>query len=152
MALLYSRDALTEILVQVARVVNAISQGVLAPDLPRAERVAQALQDDPGKFAHLAETVPEDLPEDEPLDENHSEAGTHLSEAAELGINPLPAAPEEVRPRACSPLVGEAFIHLINVCADRDLLKCGRKVTVNMRALHETESQDVICQQCAAAQ
>ena len=66
MALLYSRDALTEILVQVARVVNAISQGVLAPDLPRAERVAQALQDDPGKFAHLAETVPENLPEDEP--------------------------------------------------------------------------------------
>ena len=95
-------------------------------------------------FAHLAETVPEDLPEDEPLDENRSEAGTDLSEAADLGINPLPAAPEEVRPRACSPLAGEAFIHLISgvvhVRADRDLLKCGRKVAVNMRALRETES------------
>ena len=29
-------------------------------------------------------------------------AGTDLSEAGDLGIDPLPAAPEEVRPRACS--------------------------------------------------
>ena len=98
--------------------------------------MAQALQDDPQKFAHLAETVPDDLPEDEPLDEKHSEAGADLSEAGDLGIDPVPAAPEEVRPRACSPLVREAVIHLtsgvVHVRADRDTLKCGRKVTVNL--------------------
>ena len=44
MALLYSRDALAEILTKVARVVSAIGRGVMNPDLPRAERIAQALE------------------------------------------------------------------------------------------------------------
>ena len=45
MALLYSRDALAEILTKVARVVRAIQRGDFAPDLPRAERVARALSE-----------------------------------------------------------------------------------------------------------
>ena len=48
MALLYSRNALAEILTKVARVVRAIQRGDFAPDLPRAERVARALSEEPG--------------------------------------------------------------------------------------------------------
>ena len=84
MALLYSRDALAEILTKVARVVRAIQKGDFEPDLPRAERVARALCDDPKKFQHLPETVPEDLPDDDPVQENVSEDGSDASDLGEL--------------------------------------------------------------------
>ena len=64
MALLYSRDALAEILTKVARVVRAVQKGGFSPDLSRAERVAQALAESPEKFQHLPETGPDDLPEE----------------------------------------------------------------------------------------
>ena len=82
-ALLYSRDALAEILTKVARVVRAIQKGDFEPDLPRAERVARALCEDPKKFQRLPETVPEDLPEDEPTQENVSEDGSDASDIAD---------------------------------------------------------------------
>ena len=70
MALLYSRDALAKILTKVARVARAIQKGDFEPDLPRAERVGRALCEDPKKFQHLPETVPEDLPDDDPVQKN----------------------------------------------------------------------------------
>ncbi|CAE7222621.1 unnamed protein product [Symbiodinium sp. CCMP2592] len=79
MALLYSRDALAEIIVKVAKVASAVSRGVLSPDLPRAERVARALHGNPADFAHLPETTAEDLPAEEPQDENNSEAGSDIT-------------------------------------------------------------------------
>ena len=58
MALLYSRDAMAEIMVKVGRVIRAIVSGGFSPDLPRAQRVALALQRAPEDFAHLPETQP----------------------------------------------------------------------------------------------
>ena len=86
MALLYSREALTEILVKLARVVRAIVGNSFMPDLPRAERVAAALADDPARFKHLPETQPEVREIEEPEGENNSEAGTDLSDAADLMV------------------------------------------------------------------
>ena len=59
MALLYSRDAMAEIMVKVRRVVRAIASGAFSPDLPRAQRVVLALQKAPEDFAHLPETQPD---------------------------------------------------------------------------------------------
>ncbi|CAE7648128.1 unnamed protein product [Symbiodinium sp. CCMP2592] len=96
MALLYSRDALAEIIVKVAKVVSAVSRGVLSPDLPRAERVARALHGDPSDFEHLPETVAEDLPAEEPQEENISEAGSDITNLDGLEADLGAPAPEEV--------------------------------------------------------
>ena len=114
MALLYSRDALAEILTKVARVVRAIQRGDFAPDLPRAERVARALSEEPDRFKHLPETVADDLPEDDPVDENIPEDGSDVSDVAELFTPAVPAPPEEVRLRAACPLQGQCFIHVLS--------------------------------------
>ena len=155
MALLYSRDALAEILTKVARVVRAIQRGDFAPDLPRAERVARALSEEPDRFKHLCQIVADDLPDDDPVDENVSEDGSDVSDVGELFTPAVPAPPEEVRPRVACPLQGQAFIHVLSgishVLAGGDLLKCGRRITTNMRALGPDEPQLSICQQCASA-
>ena len=155
MALLYSRDALAEILTKVARVVRAIQKGDFEPDLPRAERVARALCEDPKKFQHLPETVPEDLPDDEPTQENVSEDGSDASDIADLLGPEVPAPPAEVRPRVSKQLLGQCYVHVLSgishCAAGGDLLKCGRKVTVNMRPLGPDEPQLNVCQQCASA-
>ena len=155
MALLYSRDALAEILTKVARVVRAIQKGDFEPDLPRAERVARALCEDPKKFQHLPETVPEDLPDDEPTQENVSEDGSDASDIADLLGPEVPAPPADVRPRVSKQLLGQCYVHVLSgishCAAGGDLLKCGRKVTVNMRPLGPDEPQLNVCQQCASA-
>ena len=108
MALLYSRDALAEILTKVARVVSAIGRGVMNPDLPRAERIAQALEASAEDYRHLPETI----------------------------------------------LSGATYIHIlsgvVHQLASPRVLKCGRKVTANMRSMGPEEAQDTVCQQCAA--
>ena len=155
MALLYSRDALAEILTKVARVVRAIQRGDFAPDLPRAERVARGLSEDPDRFRHLPETVADDLPEDDPVEENIPEDGSDVSDVGELLAPAVPAPPEEVRPRSARPLHGQCFIHVLSgishVLAEGDLLRCGRKITTNMRTLGPDEPQLSICQQCSSA-
>ena len=135
--------------------VRAIQRGDFAPDLPRAERVARALSEEPDRFKHLLETVADDLPDDDPVDENVSEDGSDVSDVGELFTPAVPAPPEEVRPRVACPLQGQAFIHVLSgishVLAGGDLLKCGRRITTNMRALGPDEPQLSICQQCASA-
>lgn len=154
MALLYSRDALAEILTKVARVVSAISRSVLNPDLPRAERIAQALNGCADDYKHLPETAPDDLPGDDPLEENVSEAGTDITNLGDLEDDLGPPAPESVRPRVTRVLTGETFVHILSGVVHKltspGVLKCGRKVTANMRPQRPEEAQDVICQQCAA--
>ncbi|CAE7252640.1 unnamed protein product, partial [Symbiodinium sp. CCMP2456] len=95
MALLYSRDALAEIIVKVAKVVSAVSRGVFSPDLPRAERVARALHADPADFEHLPETTAEDLPAGEPQEENISEAGSDITDLGDLNDDLGAPVPEE---------------------------------------------------------
>ena len=153
MALLYSRDALTEILIKVSRVVRAVASSSFNPDLPRAERIAAALADDPAKYKHLPETAPEEVALQEPEMENISEAGSDLSDHEELmGPDALPL-PHDLKPRADRPLKGPAWIHILSgvshVEAAQGHLKCGRKITVNTT---DFEPQNVICQQCAASQ
>ena len=155
MALLYSRDALAEILTKVARVARAIQKGDFEPDPLRAERVARALCDDPKKFQHLPETAPEDLPDDEPVQENVSEDGSDASDLGELLGPEVPAPPAEVRPRVSKKLQGQCYVHVLSgishCMAGGDLLKCGRKITVNMRPMGPEEPQLDVCQQCSAA-
>ncbi|CAE7419748.1 unnamed protein product [Symbiodinium sp. CCMP2592] len=114
MALLYSRDALAEIIVKVAKVVSAVSRGVLSPDLPRADRVARALHGDPADFAHLPETTAEDLPAEEPQDENNSEAGSDITNLDGLEVDLGAPAPEEVRPRLSCTFSGETYMHVLS--------------------------------------
>ena len=154
MALLYSRDALTEILIKVARVVKAIAGRSFQPDLPRAERVAAALADDPAKYKHLPETEPEDVVFQEPELENMSEAGSDLSDHAELTGPDSVIVQQELKPRVERPLKGPAWIHILSGVsheeASQGLLKCGRKITVNMRVMADFEPHNMVCQQCAA--
>ncbi|CAE7349685.1 unnamed protein product [Symbiodinium sp. CCMP2592] len=154
MALLYSRDALAEIIVKVAKVVSAVSRGVLSPDLPRAERVARALHGDPADFAHLPETTAEDLPAEEPQDENNSEAGSDITNLGGLEVDLGAPAPEEVRPRLSSTFSGETYMHVLSGVVHKlvnpGIFKCGRKVTANMRLMGPEEAQENVCQQCAA--
>ncbi|CAE7294808.1 unnamed protein product [Symbiodinium sp. CCMP2592] len=139
MALLYSRDALAEIIVKVAKVVSAVSRGVLSPDLPRAERVARALHGDPADFAHLPETTAEDLPAEEPQDENNSEAGSDITNLDGLEVDLGAPAPEEVRPRLSCTFSGETYMHVLSGVVHKlvnpGIFKCGRKVTANMRLM-----------------
>ncbi|CAE7808709.1 unnamed protein product [Symbiodinium sp. CCMP2592] len=114
MALLYSRDALAEIIVKVAKVVSAVSRGVLSPDLPRAERVARGLHGNPADFAHLPETTAEDLPAEEPQDENNSEAGSDITNLDGLEADLGAPAPEEVRPRLSCTFSGETYMHVLS--------------------------------------
>ncbi|CAE7684757.1 unnamed protein product [Symbiodinium sp. CCMP2592] len=154
MALLYSRDALAEIIVKVAKVVSAVSRGVLSPDLPRAERVARALHGDPADFAHLPETTAEDLPAEEPQDENNSEAGSDITNLDGLEVDLGAPAPEEVRPRLSCTFSGETYMHVLSGVVHKlvnpGIFKCGRKVTANMRLMGPEEAQENVCQQCAA--
>ena len=156
MALLYSRDALAEILVKLARVVKAIEGRSFQPDLPRAERVAAALADDPSKYVHLPETKPDDREVEEPEMENNSEAGTDLSDAAELLVPDPLCEPPEVKPRVENPLKGKTWVHVLSGVTHSEgtpgFLRCGRKITVNMRAMEDFEVQSMVCQQCATSQ
>ena len=156
MALLYSRDALAEILVKLARVVKAIEGRSFQPDLPRAERVAAALADDPSKYVHLPETKPDDREVEEPEMENNSEAGTDLSDAAELLVPDPLCEPPEVKPRVENPLKGKTWVHVLSGVTHSEVtpgfLRCGRKITVNMRAMEDFEVQSMVCQQCATSQ
>ncbi|CAE7833708.1 unnamed protein product [Symbiodinium sp. CCMP2592] len=155
MALLYSRDALAEIIVKVAKVVSAVSRGVFSPDLPRAERVARALHGDPADFAHLPETTAEDLPAEEPQDENNSEAGSDITNLGGLEVDLGAPAPEEVRPRLSSTFSGETYMHVLSGVVHKlvnpGIFKCGRKVTANMRLMGPEEAQENVCQQCLMA-
>ena len=154
MALLYSRDALAEILTKVARVVSAIGRGVMNPDLPRAERIAQALEASAEDYRHLPETEPDELPPEDPQDENISEAGSDVTNLEDLEAELGPSAPESVRPRVSCILGGATYIHIlsgvVHQLASPGVLKCGRKVTANMRSMGPEEAQDTVCQQCAA--
>ena len=153
-ALLYSRDALAEILTKVARVVSAIGRGVMNPDLPRAERIAQALEASAEDYRHLPETEPDELPPEDPQDENISEAGSDVTNLEDLEAELGPSAPESVRPRVSCILGGATYIHIlsrvVHQLASPRVLKCGRKVTANMRSMGPEEAQDTVCQQCAA--
>ena len=154
MALLYSRDALAEIIVKVAKVVSAVSRGVFSPDLPRAERVARALHADPADFEHLPETAAEDLPPGEPQEENISEAGSDITDLGDLNDDLGAPVPEEVRPRLSCAFSGTTYMHVLSGVVHKmvspGVLKCGRKVTANLRLMGPEEAQDNVCQQCAA--
>ncbi|CAE7356501.1 unnamed protein product [Symbiodinium sp. CCMP2456] len=154
MALLYSRDALAEIIVKVAKVVSAVSRGVFSPDFPRAERVARALHADPADFEHLPETTAEDLPAGEPQEENISEAGSDITDLGDLNDDLGAPVPEEVRPRLSCAFSGTTYMHVLSGVVHKmvspDVLKCGRKVTANLRLMGPEEAQDNVCQQCAA--
>ena len=119
--------------------VRAIQRGDFAPDLPRAERVARALSEEPDRFKHLP--VADDLPDDDPVDENVSEDGSDVSDVGELFNPAVPAPPEEVRPRVACPLQGQAFIHVLS----------GISHVLAGGDLGPDEPQLSICQQCASA-
>ena len=67
----------------------------------------------------------------------------------------VPAPPAEVRPRVTQKLQGQCYVHVLSgishCMAGSDVLKCGRKITVNMRPLGPDEQQISVCQQCSAA-
>ena len=157
MALLYSRDAMAEIMVKVGRVVRAIAGGAFSPDLPRAQRVALALQKAPEDFAHLPETQPDLVDGEDEAHESEGE-GSDLSDTDLLkGLQALnlPSAPDAVRPRIEATFGGKVFMHIltgvVHCEASPGRLKCGRHVTANMRLMSQGEAQNHVCQQCAAA-
>ena len=151
MALLCSRDALTEILVKLARAVRGIVGNSFMPDLPQAEKVAAALADDPAKFKHLPETQPEVREIEEPERENNSEAGNDLSDAADLMVPDMLCEPPDVKPRK-----GKAWVHVLSGATHAEaalgILRCETKITINMRAMEDFEAQTLVCQQRAASQ
>ncbi|CAE7243764.1 unnamed protein product, partial [Symbiodinium necroappetens] len=157
MALLYSRDAMAEITAKVGRIIRAIVSGGFSPDLPRAQRVALAMQRAPEDFAHLPETQPDLVEGDEEARESEGE-GSDISDSELLkGLQALnlPPAPDAVRPRIEATFAGNVFMHILTGVmhceASPGRFKCGRRVTSNVRSLSQGEAQIHVCQQCAAA-
>ena len=157
MALLYSSDAMAEIMVKVGRIIRAIVSGGFSPDLPRAQRVALALQRAPEDFAHLPETQPDLVEEEDEARESECE-GSDISDSELLkGLQALnlPPAPDAVRPRIEAAFAGNVFMHIltgvVHCEASPGRFKCGRRVTSNMRPMSQGEAQIHVCQQCAAA-
>ncbi|CAE7304572.1 unnamed protein product, partial [Symbiodinium sp. CCMP2456] len=155
-ALLYSRDAMAEIMVKVGRIVRAIVSGAFSPDLPRAQRMALALQKAPEDFSHLPETQPDLVDGDDEVPDVESE-GSDLSDTELLkGLQALnlPSAPDAVRPRIEATFAGNVFMHILTGVVHCEALpgkfKCGRPVTANMRLMSQGEAQNHVCQQCAA--
>ncbi|CAE7927895.1 unnamed protein product [Symbiodinium necroappetens] len=121
MALLYSRDAMAEIMVKVGRIIRAIVSGGFSPDLPRAQRVALALQRAPEDFAHLPETQPDLVEGEDEARESECE-GSDISDSELLkGLQALnlPPAPDAVRPRIEATFAGNVFTSSQGWCTVR---------------------------------
>ena len=77
--------------------------------------------------------------------------GTDLCEAEELLREVEPPPPEQVRPRVSRPLAGQAFVHVLSgiahSAAGPGMLRCGRRISTNMRSMGQGEAQSLICQQ-----
>ena len=157
MALLYSRDAMAEIMVKVGRIIRAIVSGGFSPDLPRAQRVALALQRAPEDFAHLPETQPDLVEGEDEARESEGECSDISDSELLKGLQALnlPPAPGAVRPRIEVAFAGNVFMHIltgvVHCEASPGRFKCGRRVTCNMRPMSQGEAQIHVCQQCAAA-
>eukprot|EP00439_Symbiodinium_sp_Y106_P025321 s3058_g3.t1 len=89
------------------------------------------------KHLPVPETAADDLPAEDPQDENVSEAGSDITNLGDLDADLGAPAPEEV-----------TYMHVLSGVVHKSarpgFLKCGRKVTANMRLMGSEEAQDNI--------
>ena len=164
MAMTYARDALVSALIKLRRVVEAIKQGLFDPDLPRAERIAQATGSavDPVTIAEKSHVEIET--EDRLSAENFARAAemneSDVEDADGIGEKAIaiPAdkiaqdrqAFPDINPSCCVMHRLSGIVHMIS---DVEKLACGRKITCNMIPLENSfgnPGQLEFCEQCRA--
>ena len=164
MAVTYARDALVAAIIKLRLVVEAIKKGLFDPDLPRAERIAQATG---ASFdyrtivekSHI-EVETENRLAAEELHFAADMAGSDVDDTAAVGETPI-ALPGEriaddrnpfpsIAPACCVKHRLSGIVHMIS---DVEKLACGRRITCNMIPMDDSfgdPGQMEFCEQCRA--
>lgn len=164
MAVTYARDALVAAIIKLRLVVEAIRKGMFDPDLPRAERIAQATGTT-FDARTIAEKSQVELETEMRLSAEELRcaaemAGSDVEDAEAVGEVPI-ALPGErlahdrqpfpkVAPSCCVKHRLSGMVHMI---AEVDKLACGRRITCNMLPLGDSfgdPGQMEFCEQCRA--
>eukprot|EP00435_Cladocopium_sp_Y103_P044552 s818_g12.t1 len=165
MAMTYARDALVASLIKLRLVVEAIKKGLFDPDLPRAERIAQATGSaiDPKTIAEKSrvEEETEEWLDSEELRRAAQLAESDVEDAVDVADHPI-ALPSEklghegrhpfptIDPSCC---VRHRLSGIVHMISDVEKLSCGRKISCNMVPLENSfgeSGQLEFCEQCRA--
>ena len=164
MAITYARDALVGALIKLRQVVEAIKSGLFDPDLPRAERIAQATGKtfDPVTIAEKSqvEVETEQRLEDEELARAAEMPETDVEDTDAVGERPIAMPGDRLEPdRLAFPdidpscCVQHRLSGIVHMISDVEKLACGRKITCNMTPLKDSfgaPGQLEFCEQCRA--
>ena len=164
MAITYARDALVGALIKLRQVVEAIKSGLFDPDLPRAERIAQATGKtfDPVTIAEKSpvEVETEQRLEDEELARAAEMPETNVEDTDAVGERPIAMPGDRLEPdRLAFPdidpscCVQHRLSGIVHMISDVEKLACGRKITCNMTPLKDSfgaPGQLEFCEQCRA--
>ena len=164
MAVTYARDALVAAIIKLRLVVEAIKKGLFDPDLPRAERIAQATGAS-FDYRTIAEKSHIEVETENRLaaEELHlaaDMAGSDVDDTAAVGETPIALPGERVAhdrnpfpsiaPACCVKHRLSGIVHMIS---DVEKLACGRRITCNMIPMGDSfgdPGQMEFCEQCRA--
>ena len=164
MAVTYARDALVAAIIKLRLVVEAIKKGLFDPDLPRAERIAQATgaSFDSRTIAEKShiEVETENRLAAEELHFAADMAGSDVDDAAAVGETPIALPGDRVAhdrnpfpPIAPACCVKHRLSGIVHMISDVEKLACGRRITCNMIPMEDSfgdPGQMEFCEQCRA--